>query len=100
MGLLKHGISSVCSQGHADGLRKPCHFVHTVKGCTSGSDFSFCHLPHIPCSSGTCNWPSMQRLRNAKECLNMLHASDGGQLDDPSDLPKNVASQSLCMQKL
>jgi len=98
--LLKHGMWSIGSEGHVNGLCQPCRFVHTHKGCTSGSDCVFCHLPHVPCSSHTGNRPSKEKRGKCKELLNSLHASHGLHLDEASDLLKQVASQSQYMQRI
>mmetsp|Transcript_55575 Transcript_55575/g.110437 ORF Transcript_55575/g.110437 Transcript_55575/m.110437 type:complete len:286 (+) Transcript_55575:67-924(+) len=98
--LLKHGMWSVGSQGHIEGLCKPCHYVHTPKGCTSGSDCTFCHLPHVACSSQTGNRPSKEKRKACKGLLNSLQIMQGGHLDEASDLLKQVASQSLYMQRI
>jgi len=98
--LLKHGIWSVGSQGHIDRLCQPCHFMHTNKGCTAGSNCTFCHLPHVPQLNQSGNRPSKQRRRACKELLNSLHAQYGDQSDETSDVLKVVASQSVYMQKI
>jgi len=36
----------VGSSLHPSGRCKPCRFVLTRRGCTSGDDCKFCHLPH------------------------------------------------------
>jgi len=98
--LLKHGVWSVGSQGHVDGLCKPCHFVHTPKGCKSGFNCTFCHLPHVQTSSQTGNRPSREKRDKCKELLNSLYGSYEGRLGEASDLLKQVTSQSLYMQRV
>mmetsp|Transcript_66416 Transcript_66416/g.128516 ORF Transcript_66416/g.128516 Transcript_66416/m.128516 type:complete len:267 (-) Transcript_66416:283-1083(-) len=98
--LLKHGVWSVGSPGHVDGLCKPCHYVHSSKGCMSGSNCTFCHLPHVPCSSPNGNRPSRERRAKCKQLLDSLCESHGGHLDGAADLHKQVASQSLYVQML
>jgi hypothetical protein len=98
--LLKHGAWSVGSQGHANGLCKPCHYVHSTKGCKSGLNCAFCHLPHINCSNQTGNRPSKDKRTKCKALLDSLHTSYGGRLEEASDLLQEVASQSLYMQSI
>lgn len=96
--LLKHGLWSVGSQGHVDGLCKPCHFSHAPKGCKSGFNCNFCHLPHVRYSNG--NRPSRDRRAKCKELWDSIHELYGGSMDEASDLLREVASQSFYMQRI
>jgi len=40
------GSWSEGSSQHGEGLCRPCHYIHTSAGCSSGLKCTFCHFPH------------------------------------------------------
>jgi len=97
--MMKHGVWSAGTAGHVAGLCKPCHFVHTQKGCKSGANCEFCHLPHVgPSESG--NRPSKEKRELCKALLGSPSAFYGNRLDKVNKMLKFMSSQSAYMQKL
>jgi len=45
--LIQRGVWSAGAEKHVEGACKPCRFVCTAKGCVSGKECAFCHLPHV-----------------------------------------------------
>merc|ERR1712008_461584 len=86
--------------GHARGACKPCHFMHSLKGCKSGSDCTFCHLPHVACSEESSNRPSKDKREKIKQIVASVCATYGNQSEETRSLLNEVASQSSYMQKI
>merc|ERR1719491_255952 len=53
-------LPSIGSMGHNRGLCRPCGFVHSRNGCSSGASCKFCHL---------CPVGSIERQRKMKRHL-------------------------------
>jgi len=98
--LIQQGVWSAGATSHAEGLCKPCHFVHTTKGCKTGTDCTFCHMPHANSSNHSGNRPSKEKRAKCKQLLRSFHDLRGSCLDEAKMLWTQVASQSVYMQKL
>mmetsp|Transcript_14813 Transcript_14813/g.31984 ORF Transcript_14813/g.31984 Transcript_14813/m.31984 type:complete len:288 (-) Transcript_14813:170-1033(-) len=68
--------SEFWSKGSADhdkGTCRPCHYVHTLAGCRSGSDCSFCHIPHEKKGQGV--RPCKSKRQHYQRYLALIKAS-------------------------
>jgi len=95
------GLWSVGSQDHPGGLCKPCQWVHTSKGCRTGKDCSFCHLPHNPSPDEASSRPCKARREHGKKVLKAL-GDAAGDVDAAQfkQMVKDVTCQSTWMQSV
>merc|ERR1712079_295752 len=97
--LAKNGVWSVGSKRHEEGLCKPCHFVHTKKGCKSGQGCAFCHLPHTICTSKTENRPSKSDRDQCKKLLGIVDR-EGLEGEQLKQIVRDVSCQSTYVKSI
>mmetsp|Transcript_13215 Transcript_13215/g.38084 ORF Transcript_13215/g.38084 Transcript_13215/m.38084 type:complete len:165 (+) Transcript_13215:169-663(+) len=68
--LAELGLENHWSEGstyHLQNRCRPCHYWHTLGGCTKGSACRFCHLPHAKATDAKTKRDMCRRLAAAIE---------------------------------
>jgi len=99
--LIRDGMWSVGSENHIEGTCRPCHYVHAARGCASGQDCTFCHLPHVQASNRSRNRPCKKKREQCKKILDLVsNIAESGNNAQVLQVVQNVACQSAYMQNM
>jgi len=97
--MTRDGMWSKGSERHSEGTCKPCHYVHTSRGCNSGQDCTFCHLPHVQTSNKGGNRPCKSKREQCRKILGLIgQIAESGENAQVLQVYENVACQSTYMQ--
>jgi len=98
--LARDGVWSIGSEKHCEGTCRPCHYSHTVRGCSSGQNCRFCHMPHVQTNSKSRNRLSKTKRDQCKKVFNVVASMDFCDDAQMSHVVHNVACQSSYMHNM